>query len=226
MIMDSFLRALRRFIAKRIIFSLEEKKKNKDEDKQKNITKNSIDNKEENIEKRPIVDYNSINVNNIDETIDFIIKNNVIYNEEEMKEKLNNIKFKGYMKDLFNNRINELYNKQIIFNLKSIAYENTTMAPGAVISKFGYLVIRTTCGGNAICINLNSSTTNPEVYFADHSIFCDKESKFKVDGKNTYCELTEDILKQNINIIYDSLENFINDVIDNKIDVDDYDLEF
>ena len=95
------------------------------------------------------------------------------------------------------------------------------MTPSAIICKFGYIIINGTCGGNAICMDLNSSLENPRIVFADHSIFCDKETY--VNGK-TIC-WNQQLVDKNVKIVSESLEKYIEDVRNGELDIDDLDLE-
>lgn len=95
---------------------------------------------------------------------------------------------------------------------------SSSQAPGAIVSKFGYIVINTTGGGNAICMDLNSSLDNPRIVFADHSIFC---------GMYPYISnqvvWTKELIDENIKVVRNTFEEYVNDIKNGKLDIEDLD---
>ena len=169
---------------------------------------------------RKIVDYKSISVNSFEEVLDFIKNNNVMWSKRIMQKNLD-IKLNGYAKKAFDKEYEILLEKNIISNYNGMAYEGSTMAPGAIISKFGYIVINITGGGNAICMDLNSSLDNPRIIFADHSIFCDIDPYISNE-----VVWTKELIDENINVVRNTFEEYVNDVKNGKLDIEDLDLEF
>lgn len=174
---------------------------------------------------KKVIDEKTIKLNDTKELFEYIRNNNVEHSKEQMEEGFNYVDFEGYAKDIFNKDLENYVEKDILLELNSTAYENVTMAPGAIISRYGYLVIKTTTGGNAICLDLNSSLENPEVIFADESLFCDKENYFKVDGKLKLLEVNEEVIKKYSRKISDSLENYLKIVESGKLDIEELDFE-
>lgn len=166
------------------------------------------------------IDYNKLIFKNINEVFDFIKVNNEIYTKEELKNELN-YNFTGYAKNFFKTRYNELSEKNLLRNYNGIAMECCTLAPGAIICKFGYIVIATTGGGNAICMDLNSSLDNPRIVFADHSIFCSRDSYIQGEA-----EWTQKLVDSKVKLVRKTLKEFIDDIESEKLDIEDLDLEF
>ena len=170
---------------------------------------------------REAYDYlNEQKFNNIYEVFDIIKTCNEIYSLEELENEFN-YRFTGYTENFFKNKYNELSEKNLLRNYNGIAIECCTLAPSAVICKFGYIVIATTGGGNAICMDLNSSLENPRIIFADHSIFCSKDPY--IPGENCW---TQQLVNKKVKLVKNTLEEFINDIESGKLDIEDLDLEF
>lgn len=167
---------------------------------------------------RKIIDYKSIDIKSFNETLDFIKNNNVLWSKIFMQKKLD-VQLNGYVKNIFEKEYDELLNKNIITNFKGMAYESSTMAPGAIISKFGYIVINGTSGGDVICMDLNSSLDNPRIVFADHSIFCGIQPYIRNE------EIwTKDLVDHNVKVVRNTFEEYVNDIKNGKLDIEELDL--
>jgi hypothetical protein len=81
-------------------------------------------------------------------------------------------------------------------------------APGGYLNRFGWYVIGTTGGGNAVVV----SGDDPGVYFADYTWYDDKEIDFqdyRNDGKYVRVELNEANVRRSLFPLAASIEEFL-----------------
>lgn len=110
-----------------------------------------------------------------------------------------------------------------LFSLEHMIEENTQLAPGALIIKYGYLAFAGTSGGDVLCLNLNSDTDDPEVYFASHSIFCDKNIAIFQDGELRFFELSQSVVNSHVIRISESLTGLFELLLHGEIgDIEDF----
>ncbi len=99
-----------------------------------------------------------------------------------------------------------------------------TVAPGGYLNRYGYFVIGTTIGGNAIVVSLN----DPKIYFADHTWYGEDEIDYEdLKGNKEWCQLPYSLqnirkslfeLTENKNSFITLLKNGQLEVIVDKID--------
>src|SRR5688500_4138340 len=84
-------------------------------------------------------------------------------------------------------------------------------APGGYLNRFGWYVIGTTGGGNAVVM----SGDDPGVYFADYTWYDDKEIGFqdyRHDGKHVRPALKEPNVRRSLYPLAGSIEEFLANV--------------
>jgi hypothetical protein len=99
--------------------------------------------------------------------------------------------------------------------------ENSNLAPGAIISKYGYFVIGTTVGGNAITVSEHDS----KIRFCDHTGWYDDPMTFA--AKQDYDErpYSLDNVRDAQIVLAENSDELIRLVQENKLDrlIDEYD---
>jgi hypothetical protein len=95
-----------------------------------------------------------------------------------------------------------------LLSFKEMAKENTALAPGAVISRFGYIVVGVNLEGNAVCIDTKKPPN--EVYLAEHNIF---NGVNFVDELNNEVPFTRDVVQQKLILINKSFDEYLNNIL-------------
>jgi hypothetical protein len=109
-------------------------------------------------------------------------------------------------------------------SLRNILEENMpNVAPGGYINKFGYLVIGTSVGGNAVCFDSNSG----KVYWADHVSFTEEEISYKdrETGDWVYLPFSKENVLRALVLLDDNIETFLNKLLKDELEglLDDLD---
>ena len=96
----------------------------------------------------------------------------------------------------------------IWLNEEQFNRENNDMSPGHYISKFGYFVVGTTVGGNAITLSDNDDN----VRFCDHTGWYENELNFVVKDDYTDRPYTNDNVREAQIVISDTRDGFLNKI--------------
>lgn len=100
---------------------------------------------------------------------------------------------------------------------KGIVEENAEgVAPGGYISPHGYLVVATSIGGNAVCIECKTGAT----FWADRSSFSDDEISYENRSTGVWVDLpftAENVAKALVPVEY-SLEVFIEKLLTDQLE--------
>lgn len=98
------------------------------------------------------------------------------------------------------------------------------VAPGGYINQFGYLVIGTSVGGNAICFDSNSGN----VYWADHVSYNEWEICYQKRGTEEwiYLPFSEENVPKALVLLDNDIETFLNKLLKDEFEgvLDDLDL--
>ena len=89
-------------------------------------------------------------------------------------------------------------------------------APGSFVRPFGYLVVATSIGGNAICFHSPSG----KVFWGDHVSFNTKSIKFKdrATGQWKYLyEYSPENVQKALVPLSDNIENFLSDLLTDRL---------
>jgi hypothetical protein len=100
---------------------------------------------------------------------------------------------------------------------RRFAEENAPeVAPGGYLNRFGWLVVGTTIGGNAIVVREDE----PGVYFADHTSYSDDEVSYPSrSGRGwTYESLTSESVRRSLVSLADSDEEFVHRADSGEVD--------
>ena len=164
---------------------------------------------------------NSIIENNIqsfEETINLIIQNNKLWEKEEMIEYLKNINLSDeanyYFKAEFLKKDNLNLDNFRLLSFNEIVKENVSLAPGTIISRFGFIVVGVNNEGNAICIDVCNLPN--DVYLAEHNILCDI---YYLDKSNNKVKYDRKSVKQKLIPINKTFDKYLNSILekyDNK----------
>lgn len=165
--------------------------------------------------------------NNSKSLFDYLLCNNKLYENENIFD-WNNIKISNRLNDYLNDEKREndiLFDSVRFLSYSQICIENTEMAPGAILSAFGFLVIAITTGGNAIAINLNPNT-NIDMYaivYADHSVLCDKTYFGRMNGVFSDHIISENNIKCLIYETSETFDSFLDKIQSNSINLEEID---
>jgi hypothetical protein len=97
-------------------------------------------------------------------------------------------------------------------------YENSQMAPGALLIKYGIITFAVTSGGNAVCMDLNMvNSRGPRIIFADHSIFYDKKIKIYKPKREIY-ELSYKVITDYAPQVAESFYDLLNKIAEKEFD--------
>jgi hypothetical protein len=104
-----------------------------------------------------------------------------------------------------------------VLSLESILMEmGESSVPGSFLRPFGYLIIATSVGGNAVCVHQDSG----RVFWADHDSFSDDTITFKNRATGEWKYLYEDS-PENVESamvpLSQTLENFMNDLLTDQL---------
>jgi hypothetical protein len=103
-----------------------------------------------------------------------------------------------------------------IKNLEAIQDEiMPDVAPGGFIAPYSYLVIATSIGGNAVCLDEKSSS----VYWADHSHFFENLISYedKETGEWIDLQVTPENVKKALIPLSNNIQNFLIDLFEDKL---------
>ena len=111
------------------------------------------------------------------------------------------------------------HSKEIRFcDAESFDDENSSgVAPGGYLNPFGYYVIGTTIGGNAIVV----SDVDPRVLFADHTWYGDDEINYQDhagDGAWHAIPMTSDNVRRSLYELAPSRDEFLSRLRDGAVD--------
>jgi hypothetical protein len=104
-----------------------------------------------------------------------------------------------------------------IMNLETIQDETIAdVSPGGFIKPFGYLVVATSVGGNAVCLDKNSSS----VYWADHSYFFDDLISYedKETGEWHDLPVNPENIKKALIYLDGNIEKFLKNLFEDKLE--------
>ena len=112
----------------------------------------------------------------------------------------------------------------ILLSLEEIKVENTELAPGALLIKYGLLTIASTTGGNAICLDLNRITNEePRIVIADSTIFSSQQVTIFKEGIMINEELSYEVIQKYVIEINKTFTGFLEMIINDEInDIEDF----
>ncbi|MBN2619430.1 MAG: hypothetical protein JXR64_14065 [Spirochaetales bacterium] len=124
------------------------------------------------------------------------------------------LRFLGY----FNHNSAYIGGDIYILSIDKLIIENSELAPGAFLIKYGFLAIAKTTGGNSICIDLNNpNTDDPRVLIADKSVFCDRVIYSFEKGRMIKEELSLETINKYATIICERFSEFLRMLSKNEI---------
>lgn len=107
----------------------------------------------------------------------------------------------------------------IFLSLNEIKRENSELTPGALLIKYGLVTIASTTGGNAICLDLNTTNDEePRIVIADKTIFTDKEIIIFKNGLMIKKNLSYEVIKKYVVEISSTFTGFLEMLINEEID--------
>ncbi|SHJ82917.1 SMI1 / KNR4 family (SUKH-1) [Clostridium cavendishii DSM 21758] len=111
-----------------------------------------------------------------------------------------------------------------LLSLDDIKHENSELAPGALLIKYGVITFATTTGGNAICMDLNVlNDGEPRIIIVDKSVFNGKIITLLSKGVMKQYDLSYELIDKYAVEINKKFTVFIKMLIDNQIDdVEEY----
>lgn len=103
-----------------------------------------------------------------------------------------------------------------VLPFSDIEQEMTTLAPGVFVRPYGYLVIATSVGGNAICLHNPSG----RVFWADHDSFCADSISYKDrasgEWKYLYQYSAANVEKAMV-LLADEIPSFLEDLFSDRL---------
>lgn len=152
------------------------------------------------------------NIQSFEDAINLIIHKNKLWKKDEMIGYLENVNLSNeseyYFKSEFLKRDNLNLDNFRLLSFKEMVKENTGLAPGAIISRFGFIVVGVNNEGNSICIDVCNLPN--EVYLAEHNILCDI---YYYDKSNNKVKYDRKSVIQKLILINKSFGKYLNEIL-------------